>query len=124
MGMSSRSLLLIGVTAAICNPVFSQDDSIAAIESRVSLGTAVVGEPEKTASLKERMQQLNVPAVSIAVVSNGQLEWARAYGYADTDERTLATPNTLFQATAISSAVSVLGAMSSSRTVASNWIET
>ena len=57
------------------------------------------------------MRELNIPAVSIAVVSNGQLEWAKAYGYADRDDKTLATPETLFQATAISSAVSAVAAL-------------
>ena len=111
MGIGSQSLVLIVLTAAICGPAFSQNHSIAAIEARVSLGVAVRGEPEKTASLEERMQELNIPAVSIAVVNNGRLEWAKAYGYADRDDKKLATPETLFQATAISSAVSAIAAL-------------
>jgi CubicO group peptidase (beta-lactamase class C family) len=111
MRSPSQSILLIALTAAISDPVFSQDRQIAAIEAKVSLAVAVRGESEKTASLEERMRELNVPAASIAVVNNGQLEWAKAYGYADKENGTLATPETLFQATAISSAVSAMGAM-------------
>ena len=111
MRTSSESLVLVVLTAAICGHVYAQNDSITAIEAKVSLSVAVRGEPEKTASLEERMRELNVPAVSIAVVSNGQLEWAKAYGYADQEDETLATPETLFQATAISSGVSAMAAI-------------
>lgn len=111
MRTNSKALALIALTAAICGPLYAQDNSIAAIEAKVSLGIAVRGEPEKTASLEKRMRELKVPAVSIAVVNNGQLEWAKAYGYADKENTTLATPETLFQATAISSGVSAMGAL-------------
>jgi len=43
------------------------------------------------------MEQLKVRAVSIAVVRDGKLDWARAYGYADREWKIRATPDTLFQ---------------------------
>jgi CubicO group peptidase (beta-lactamase class C family) len=57
------------------------------------------------------MAQLNVRAVSIAVVRDGKLEWARAYGYADREWKIPATADTLFQAGSISKPLTALAAL-------------
>lgn len=53
-------------------------------------------------TLKERMAFYNVNAVSIAVIKDYKIEWLKAYGYADSSEKKLATTQTLFQAASIS----------------------
>lgn len=53
-------------------------------------------------NLQERMKYYRVPALSIAVIRNYEVEWAKAYGWADTTARTPATPATLFSAGSIS----------------------
>jgi len=62
-------------------------------------------------TLTERMAFYQVPAVSIALINNGRVEWARAYGVADVASRRSATVKTLFQAGSISKAVSAIGAL-------------
>ena len=53
-------------------------------------------------NLRERMRYHRVPGLSIAVIHNYRVEWAKAYGWADTTARTPATNTTLFSAGSIS----------------------
>ncbi|MFC1565629.1 serine hydrolase domain-containing protein [Candidatus Neomarinimicrobiota bacterium] len=62
-------------------------------------------------SLKERMDYYNVPGVSIAVIQNDQMSWAKGYGYADKDNNAIVDENTLFQAASISKPVTAAGAL-------------
>jgi CubicO group peptidase (beta-lactamase class C family) len=59
-------------------------------------------------NIRERMQFHKVPAVSIAVIHNGKLEWAKAYGYMDEKQAKPATEATLFQAASLSKSVNAL----------------
>jgi len=62
-------------------------------------------------SLAARMAFHDVPAVSIALINNGRVEWARAYGVLDVDRRRPATTESLFQAGSVSKSISALGAL-------------
>ena len=62
-------------------------------------------------NLQERMKHHRVPGLSIAVVHNYQIEWAKAYGWADTTARTPATPATLFSAGSISKLATAAAAL-------------
>jgi len=58
---------------------------------------------EKNSNLTARMQELHVPAVSIAVMVDGKIAWTKAYGTANTE--------TLFQAASISKPVAAMAAL-------------
>jgi CubicO group peptidase (beta-lactamase class C family) len=60
-------------------------------------------------SLPERMDFYKVNGLSIAVVHNYKLEWARGYGLADVSEHRLVNPQTLFQAASISKSLNAVG---------------
>lgn len=60
-------------------------------------------------NIEERMKSHNVNGVSIAVVHNFKIEWAKGYGWADVDEKREVTPQTLFQAASISKSISAIG---------------
>jgi CubicO group peptidase (beta-lactamase class C family) len=81
--------------------------------SRIEAGLIppLVTQQTKPMHLHERMKQLNVPAVSIAVIENGKIVWARAYGVRDANTQAPATPDTLFQAASISKPVSAMAAL-------------
>lgn len=85
------------------------------IEARIKRVEESLGESIKTDSgpirLLERMEEYNVPAVSIAVVRDFKLEWARAYGMVEKGSPTAATTETLFQAASISKSINALGAL-------------
>ena len=62
-------------------------------------------------TLAERMDRWNVEAVSVAVIEDGEIRWAKAWGLADREEKIPATPETLFQAGSISKPVAATGAL-------------
>ena len=61
--------------------------------------------------LAERMKYHRVPGLSIAVIRDYNVEWAKAYGWADTTARTRVTPATLFSAGSISKLVTAGAAL-------------
>ena len=63
----------------------------------------------KRNSIAERMAYHGVPSMSMAVIEDGQLAWARAYGVRGRDGSV--SPDTLFQAASLSKPVSALGAL-------------
>jgi len=59
-------------------------------------------------NIEERMHYYNVPSVSIAVINNGKIAWAKAYGLADVTDNRKADPHTLYQAASISKSINAL----------------
>lgn len=84
---------------------------IARVEQGLSTRIVVKGAPGRKRGLSERMAFHRVPAVSIALINEGRVEWARAYGVADTVGRRPVDTDTLFQAVSISKSVSAIGAL-------------
>lgn len=52
-------------------------------------------------NILDRMQHYNVPGVSIAVINDYQVEWAKGYGVLEANRNEPVTPETLFQAASI-----------------------
>jgi len=69
------------------------------------------GKIETTWSIFERMEFYKVPAVSIAVINDYKVDWAKAYGWADKENQIRATPQTLFQAASVSKSINALGVL-------------
>src|SRR5215470_15543775 len=61
--------------------------------------------------LAERMAHYKVPGLSVAVINNGKIEWARVYGLVEKDGAKPVTPDTLFLAGSISKPVAALAAL-------------
>lgn len=78
------------------------EEKIRAIENGLRVGSRV-----SRRLLDRRMIDYRVPGVSIAVVENGTIEWAKAYGIADANAGTPVDVETLFQAASISKPVTV-----------------
>ena len=72
---------------------------------------AVMEAGAKPFTLRDRMQAYNVPGVSVAVIHNGAIAWARGWGVRDTDSCAPVTPQTVFQAASISKVVTALAAL-------------
>jgi len=66
--------------------------------------------PEKM-SLDERLQFYKVPGVSLVVMDQFKIEWARAYGVMDVQTLEPVTPNTIFQAGGLSQPVAAAAAL-------------
>ena len=80
------------------------------IETGIVPAVRVRGESQRF-TLKERMRELRVPAISIAVFENFKVVWSMAYGVADADTGSAATTKTLFQAASISKPVNAMAVL-------------
>jgi len=67
--------------------------------------------PIDAAVIDQLLKQFNVPGVSIAVIKDFKIDWARGYGLADVDAGTPVTADTLFQAASISKTVAAMTSM-------------
>ena len=81
------------------------------VENGLLLPVVVRGQPIVPMKLADRMQFFNTPGVSIAVINNGRIEWARGYGVRAAGSSEQVTTETLFQAGSISKAVTAMAAL-------------
>lgn len=123
--MRSLALILLGSALCSCGAMRSKaqhrsDSSsapsaeLASTIDRVEHGlipeVRVEGEMGGWA-LAERLRAYHTPAVSIAVIHDHRLAWARAYGVKDTRTGERADTTTLFQAASISKMVTAMAAL-------------
>ncbi len=62
-------------------------------------------------TIEQRLKELGINGVSIAVINNYKLDWAKGYGMADIKTNKQVTPATLFLAGSISKSVNALGVL-------------
>src|SRR5207253_1074124 len=62
-------------------------------------------------SLAERLAYWHVPGVSIAVINDGKIEWAKGYGVADLDAHMAVDEQTLFHGASLSKTVNALAVL-------------
>ena len=73
---------------------------------------AAYGDPPwKRMRLAERMAHFKVPGVSIAVINEYHVEWARGYGVLEAGKSEPVTPDTLFQAASLAKPVVAVAAL-------------
>jgi CubicO group peptidase (beta-lactamase class C family) len=78
---------------------------IARIENNLLPPVIVKGRALERTTLDDRMRELNVPGVSVAVFRNGRIEWTRGWGVADKETGRRVDGETRFQAASISKPV-------------------
>lgn len=61
-----------------------------------------------THTIYNRMKFYKVPSVSIAVIENGKIVWAKAYGMADVNKQMLSNVETVYQAASITKSINAL----------------
>lgn len=71
----------------------------------------IEGRTREKGTLPDRMRFYKTPGVSVAVIHNGSIAWARGYGVREADTAGAVTPETIFQAASISKAVAALVAL-------------
>ena len=101
-------LLCHWLTAVTAQQQYSKavNEQIARVEANLSGGIVIDGKPY---TLAERMKHYNVAGVSVAVIDNYQIVWAKGYGYADKKENRKVTVNTLFEPGSISKSINAVG---------------
>ncbi|MBV8806806.1 MAG: beta-lactamase family protein, partial [Sinobacteraceae bacterium] len=105
-------LTLIGLLAIVSAARAASDveQRIDRIRDGLLPAVLVKGEPPQSTKLAERMAKLHIPAVSIAVIHAGKLEWARGFGVERVGGPPV-SPETLFQAASISKTVTTVAAL-------------
>jgi CubicO group peptidase (beta-lactamase class C family) len=115
----SRSVVVSGVAACIlvagsfgqgANGPSALEKRIQDIQDGLLPALVIKGEPGQTIKLTDQMTALHVPGVSIAVIHNGQIEWARGFGATKIGGPPV-TPETLFQAASISKPITALAVL-------------
>jgi CubicO group peptidase (beta-lactamase class C family) len=87
------------------------DARIARVETRLLFPVTIRGKPPARMRLDQRMRDLKVPGVSIAVIDSFRIAWARGYGVREAGGTDPVTTETLFQAASISKPVAALAAL-------------
>jgi CubicO group peptidase (beta-lactamase class C family) len=105
-----RFALLIGfassvAAAARAEPRVGVAESIARIEQDIRPMSADADLPAPARSLAERMAELRVPGLSVAVFDQGRILWSKGYGVRDVATGARVDEQTLFQAASISKPV-------------------
>jgi CubicO group peptidase (beta-lactamase class C family) len=85
---------------------------IRAVETGLGPAVRAAGKPARHWALAERMDHYKNPGLSIAVINEGRIEWARGYGVKAAGDPEPVTSETLFQAGSISKPVAALVALS------------
>jgi CubicO group peptidase (beta-lactamase class C family) len=89
----------------------SVEQRIARVIANLLPETAIANRFGPAQSLEARMAALHTPGLSIAVINDFAVEWARGFGVCDVRTATPVTPSTLFQAGSISKPIFALAAM-------------
>ncbi|MCD9018435.1 serine hydrolase domain-containing protein [Parachryseolinea silvisoli] len=82
-------------------------DRISDVEKNLFAPVRIEGEGPWT--IEERLAVHKIHGVSIAVIRDYKLDWAKAYGWADSAEQRAVTTETVFQAASISKSLNAVG---------------
>ena len=107
-------ILLLLLVAASCTQSPQVDphlEAIARIEQSLYPNLMIRFQEPPPATVLDRLVHHNVSGVSVAVMLNGELAWARGYGIADSVAGLPVTPQTLFQAASISKPIAAMAAL-------------
>ena len=86
-------------------------EAIRAIENGLLPAVLATDDTLSSYTLAERMDYYHVPGVSIGILKEGKIHWAKGYGVADSLRGSAVDTNTLFQAGSISKPVAALAAL-------------
>jgi len=96
---------------AVADDATTIAERIQHIENGLLPPAVIKGRPVQPMRLSDRMEALKVPGISIALINQGKIEWARGYGYADLASKRPVTVETRFQAASISKPVTAMAAL-------------
>ena len=77
--------------------------------------TATIVPTEKFSTVKEAITEKiddgEIPSLTVAVYENGEIIWMESFGYADKENKVKATPNTLYSIASVSKPITATGVM-------------
>lgn len=106
--ISALALLAIAIPVSSAAQSRTAAEYMAAIEgAQSSAGTDSLG----ALTMDELMERFNVPGVSVAVIYDFEIHWAKGYGIADVETGAPVDTETMFQAASISKPVAAMGVL-------------
>ena len=112
--MSRLNLITgLGMSLLLCleTPLEAQISAVSA-QAAIELAQTQPGEDGLgTSTVAELMEEFGVPGVSVAVIQDFKIHWAKAYGVADVETGQLVDIETMFQAASISKPVAAMGVL-------------
>jgi CubicO group peptidase (beta-lactamase class C family) len=115
--VATIGLLLATGCATTAPPPSSTTEppEIAALEARIESdlvpGLVIENEGRTPAGIEQRLAELGIPGISLALFDGGEVVWARGYGLADVETGRPVTPETRFQAASISKPIAATAAL-------------
>ena len=103
----------VSVSLLLCleTPLEAQISAVSA-QAAIELAQTQLGENGLgTSTVAELMEEFGVPGVSVAVIQDFKIHWAKAYGVADVETGQLVDIETMFQAASISKPVAAMGVL-------------
>jgi CubicO group peptidase (beta-lactamase class C family) len=101
---------LVSITGLnTCSQTNDTDEKIHQVETNLTANIQSGG--DSTYNLKDRMAYYHIHGVSIAIIHNYKIEWAKGYGWADDSLKIPVTAQTLFQAGSISKSLNSVGVL-------------
>ena len=114
MGLIASAMLVVLIVFDSCSALRhdrSAEKRIAAVEIGLDPPVVIAGEPTEKWTIAMQMCRLNVPTVSVAMINDYKIDWARAWGVTEAGGKRPATSDTIFQAGSISKPVASMAAM-------------
>jgi CubicO group peptidase (beta-lactamase class C family) len=102
------AIVLIGCSQRQAPPAVTPASHAERIERRLIAPDYAKPIPADHATLQDRLAYWHVPGVSIAVINNGKVEWARGYGIADLQTGRQVDEHTLFHGASLSKMVNAV----------------
>lgn len=107
--LTAKLLLVVFLLPSISFGQTRLDPQIKRVEQGLLPAVLIKGDPSW--SLADRMKFYKAPGLSIAVIKDFRVAWARAYGVKDLETKEPVTTETLFQAGSISKSVNAMVVM-------------
>src|SRR5882724_476639 len=105
--------LLLSVCLLVATPSFfaAQDPSPSAMMTRIEGPQSPDRQGLDRLTLQQVMERFHVPGVSVAVIKDFKINWAKGYGLADVESGMRVDVDTMFQAASISKPVAAMAAV-------------
>ena len=110
--MQKLTFLFLLVFSALTNFAQTYSPEVLQIIKRVenSLAPATIyGDTIPSVNLESRMKETHIMGLSIAVIKDYKIQWAKGYGWADVESKRMVSANTRFQAASISKSLNSMG---------------
>ena len=110
--MQKLTLFFLLLFSALTNFAQNYSPEVLQLINRVenSLAPAIIySDTIPSVNLESRMKETHIMGLSIAVIKDYKIQWAKGYGWANVESKKMVSTNTRFQAASISKSLNSMG---------------